>query len=83
MNERLRYPPSNITGELGSWLQEVWRAVNAIPAMSMFSGTFPSNVTGVAGDIAVNVGVSSTASKIFIHYGSRSIPESTSWRTIG
>jgi hypothetical protein len=82
--ERLRLPPSQITGELGSYLQDVWKALNAIPSMSMFSGVNPtsSNVTGVAGNIAVNVGSASNTSRLWVKFGSASIPDKASWSTV-
>ena len=74
-------PPSSVTGELGNYLRQIKRRFDAIPTISYFSGTYPSQITGLASDIVVNVGVSSSASRLFINYGSPTIPN-TSWRTI-
>jgi hypothetical protein len=82
--ERVHLPPSQITGELGNYLQDIWQAINSIPAMSMFSGVNPtlSNVTGVAGQIAVNVGSASNVSRLWVKFGSASIPDKASWTTV-
>lgn len=81
---RLNQPPSGITGETRRYLEDICRALNAIPQISYFSGLFPtaSGVTGVAGNLCVNVGVASNASRLFIHYGSVRIPDVTSWQTV-
>lgn len=78
----MRQPPSGVTGELGRWLQDLTREFNAIPRMSNFSGAFPSDITGVRGEMAVNVGSASNTSILFVHYGSRSIPDKTSWNSV-
>jgi hypothetical protein len=69
--ERLGLPPSGITGELGGWLNQVWRAVNQIPTASYFSGANPntSGFTGGPGDLLVNVGSASTNSRLWIMGG--------------
>lgn len=78
---RFPYPPSSISGELAAYLYKMAGALNSIPQMSYFSGSFPSTVTGVRGNIAVNA--SSTGSVLFVHYGSLSVPDKTSWQTVG
>lgn len=78
--ERLPQPPSAITGELGVWLREVWRAVNNAPTVSYFSGLSPNSVlTGLAGDIAINAGSASTDTRAWIKGGSTIGPSTTSW----
>lgn len=77
---RLRQPPSSFTGELASYLYDVARTINAIPQASYFSGRFPSDITGVRGNIAVNA--SSLGSVLFVHYGSLTVPDKTSWNTV-
>ncbi len=79
---KLRLPPSGITGPVRDYFHEVHRVVNALPTFSFFSGSFPSSVTGVAGDMAVNVAVASNVSRLFIHVGSASLPDKTSWNTV-
>jgi hypothetical protein len=82
--DKLRLPPSNITGDVRVYLTEIWRAINAIPTISYFSGTHPnaSGLTGLAGHIAVNVGTASNVSRLFIKGGSATIPDRTSWTTV-
>ena len=60
---RVPEPPSNLTGPLRSWCEDVARAINALPTFSRFSGTSPSGITGQAGDFASNLGSASTSSR--------------------
>lgn len=77
-------PPSDVTGALGVWLDEVWKYIVSTPSLSYFSGTNPnSSMTGVAGNIAVNVTGASNVSRVFVKYGSASAPDKSSWATIG
>lgn len=72
-----------MTGELGNWLLEVWRTLNDTPSLSYFSGTTPnSNLTGLAGDVAINVGSASTDTRAWIKGGSTSVPSMTGWVTL-
>lgn len=81
--EKVRNVPSSITGELGQYLEEMRRAINRAPTMSYFSGTTPnSNVTGLAGDLAVNVGSASTDTRLWIKGGSTAVPGMTNWVTL-
>jgi hypothetical protein len=82
--ERLRQPPSVFSGEQAQWLSEVARVINALPNFSIFSGTNPvaSGITGVRGSVAVNVGNVSSASVLFVHYGSALNPDRTSWNPV-
>lgn len=68
---RLRQPPSSVTGDLYLWLQEVTKAVNSVPQLSYFSGTNPNSlVTGLSGDIAINLGSASTDTRVWVLGGS-------------
>ena len=82
--DRIRQPPSAFTGEQAIYLYEMARAINAIPAMSYFSGTNPnaSGLTGLAGQLAVNVGTASNVSRFFVKYGSAANPDRLSWNTV-
>lgn len=81
--DRLRMPPSAVTGELGTFLREVWGVVNGMPRHSWFSGLSPnSTVTGVAGDLATNLGSASTTSRLWIKGGSPDIPSRTGWAVV-
>lgn len=76
-------PPSSLTGELGDYLSKVARYINSQPTFSFFSGTTPnSNITGLAGDLAVNVGSASTDTRLWVKGGSPASPTKTGWVTI-
>lgn len=78
---RVPAPPSALTGDLGIWARQVTTALNSMPWMSYFSGTNPnSNVSGFAGDFAVNVGSASTDSRIWVLGGnSLSVTTNQGW----
>lgn len=83
VRDRLRQPPSSLTGELGDWLREVYTLLNQSPQMSYFSGTTPnSRVTGVAGDLAVNIGSASTDTRAWVKGGSATVPDQSGWVTL-
>jgi hypothetical protein len=80
----LPLPPSNITGELGVWLDAVWQWATVRPTFSAFSGTNPitSGVTGVGGTYAFNITPISNVSRLWVNDGGPT-PNTASWRTIG
>lgn len=81
--ERLRQPPSTITGELYRYLEDICRALNGIPNISYFSGTHPnSGLTGLAGNVAINISPASNVSRVFVKYSSALIPDKSSWNTV-
>lgn len=83
VRDRLAPPPSSVTGPLGSWLNDVWALLNNQPTVSYFSGTTPnSTVTGVAGDVAINIGSASTDSRAWLKGGDVTIPSQVSWVTL-
>lgn len=61
-------PPSMLTGPLQQYLTQVHRVFNQLPVMSVFSGVNPntSNVTGIPGDLTVNVGSLNTTNRLWI-----------------
>ena len=67
---RLPAPPSSITGVLGTWLRELHGVVEALPNVSIASfgatDTPNSRVTGMSGDLCINVGSASTDSRAWI-----------------
>lgn len=69
---KLNDPPSVISGPLRVWLQGVVDHINNTPTLSYFSGTSPilSAVTGMAGDLAFNVGSASTSTRLWQNTGS-------------
>ena len=82
--DRLRMRPSYVTGELGTWLFELWRVVIAAPTLSHVSVVHPnvSRITGHAGDLLVNLGSGSTVSRLWIMGGDPSTSTTTGWRLI-
>ena len=67
---RINEPPSSITGVVREYLVTVAHALNSIPNLSWFSGTSPNSaLTGIAGDIAINLGSASTSSRMWIKSG--------------
>lgn len=81
--DRLSPPPSSVTGPLGEWLQTAWQLLNSQPRMSYFTGTTPNSlVTGVAGDLAINVGSASTSTRAWVKGGDPTIPDRSNWVTL-
>ena len=80
LRDRVRPLPSSVTGELAFWLTEMANAVNNQPFTSYFSGTTPNSVvTGLAGDVTVNIGSASTDTRAWVKGGSPTIPDQTCW----
>ena len=78
--DRLPMPPSEVTGQLGQWLFQLWGTINSMPRMSWFSGTTPNSaVTGRPGDLLVNVGSASTDSRLWIKGGAGNTFSTTGW----
>lgn len=69
--QKLGLPPSEVTGALGAYLMDVWRAINNTPNASYFSAANPntSGFTGAPGDLLVNVGSASTSSRLWMMGG--------------
>lgn len=79
----LPLPPSSITGALGEYLQRLWRVLDDMPNLSYFSGTTPNSVlTGVPGDLAINVGSASTDTRVWLKGGATRTPSTTGWITL-
>lgn len=78
---RIDNPPSSLTGPLGNYLSELARIINSTPNLSWFSGASPNSaLTGVVGDIAVNLGSASTSSRLWVKSGSAAdAPSMTGW----
>lgn len=72
-------PPSTITGPLRVYLQQMADQFNNSPTFSYFSGLSPiaSAVTGVAGDLAFNLGSASTQTRLWENTGLT--PNTTNW----
>ncbi len=80
---RIPFPPSDVTGALGDYLLVLWRAINDSPTLSYFSGSTPNSViTGLPGDLAVNVGSASTSTRLWQMGGSVAQPSTTGWNPL-
>lgn len=81
---RIEAPPSTVTGELYRYLDALAFAVNSIPQVSYFSGATPNSlVTGLTGDLAVNLASGSTDTRVWL-LGGNSLSQLTTkgWVTL-
>lgn len=79
----LPLPPSQLTGDTGDYFHLLWRTLNSMPNISAFSGTSPNSVvTGMPGDMAINIGSASTSSRLWIMGGSARQPSTTGWAVV-
>lgn len=64
-------PPSTLTGEHRRYLQSIADYINNTPQFSYFSGLSPiaSGLTGMAGDLAFNLGSASTSTRLWENTG--------------
>lgn len=80
---KLPLPPSSVTGPIGDYLHILWQTLANVPNISYFSGTSPNSaLTGVAGDLAVNVGSASTSSRLWVKGGSVTAPDKVNWSVV-
>ena len=84
MPNRLPRVPSTITGEVARYLGEIVRLLNGEAYISKFSGSAASlsAVTGIPGDLVMNVGSASTSSRLFIKGGSTASASTINWVTV-
>ena len=80
--DRLPPVPASITGPLADYLRSCVRILNAEAYISKFSGTDPnlSNVTGIPGNLVVNVGSASTWTRMWQMSGSIQSISTTGWK---
>lgn len=80
--DRVPPVPVSIQGELASYLRNVVRILNAEAYISRFSGTDPnlSNLTGIPGNLAVNIGSASTWTRMWQMSGSIQSISTTGWK---
>jgi len=72
-----------VTGPVRDWMNAVADHLNGLPTISVFSGLSPNSaVTGVAGNLAVNIGSASTDSRLWVKGGSADVPSMTGWSVI-
>ena len=74
-----------ITGQLGFWLNELHQFIEAQPRISVasFGATPNSAVTGLPGDLCVNIGSASTTSRLWVLGGAaRSALTNQGWALV-
>ena len=77
---RIPDPPSSMTGPLAAWMQGLATYLNGQPVVSLFSGVTPNSVlTGMPGDLALNVGSASTDSRFWLKGGAGNTVSKTGW----
>lgn len=81
---RLVTVPSSITGPVGNLLRLWERQLNAEAYLSRFSAANPntSGLTGIPGNLAVNVGSASSWTRLWIMGGSVSSIETNTWQMV-
>jgi hypothetical protein len=84
---RFQQPPSNISEPLAGWLRNVWSYIESQPQFSYTSfgatDTPNSRVSGFPGDMCVNIGSASTATRLWILGGtSRSAITNQGWQIV-
>lgn len=84
MPNRIPPPPSGITGVLFTYLSLVAKQLNSEAYISTFSAANPntSGLTGIPGNLAVNIGSASTSSRLWIMEGSTASIDTNGWRII-
>lgn len=73
-----------VTGDLYFWLLDLTQAVNSVPQLSYFSALTPNSlVTGLTGDVAINIGSASTDTRVWV-LGGASLSQLTTqgWVTL-
>ena len=79
MSNRIPPVPSGITGPLATYLGQIARQLNGEAYLSIFSGTTPESiVTGIPGNLAVNVGVSDV-DRLWVMSGTTARQKRTGW----
>jgi hypothetical protein len=81
---RLPPVPSSITGEVARYLGQIVRQLNGEAYISKVSVANPntSGVTGIPGDLLVNVGSASTSTRLWIMEGSTASIDTNAWRML-
>ena len=84
MPNRIPPVPSGITGVLATYLNQMVRQLNSETYISTFSGANPntSGVTGIPGNLLMNIGSASTSSRLWIMEGSTASIDTNGWRII-
>lgn len=82
----MRIPPvpSGITGVLATYLGQIARQLNAEGYISTFSAANPntSGLTGIPGNLAVNIGSASSWTRLWVMSGSVASRSTNSWQMV-
>jgi hypothetical protein len=80
--ERIPQPPSYLTGALADWCRLVANQLNREAYISKFSAANPntSGLTGIPGNLAVNIGSASTWTRLWVMGGSVASLETNTWQ---
>jgi hypothetical protein len=76
--------PSSITGDVRRYLEQVRAQLNSEAYISKFSAANPntSGLSGLPGNLAVNIGSASTSSRLWIMEGSAPSLDTNAWRIV-
>ena len=74
--------PSSITGPLATYLNQIARQLNGEAYISKFSAANPntSGLTGIPGDLALNVGSASTWTRLWVMGGATASIDTNGWQ---
>jgi hypothetical protein len=83
-SRRIGNPPTmKNEPELNRFLQDVANVLNTLPRISIFSGPTPNSfMSGLPGDIAVNIGSASTTSRVWVHGSNNTVPTFSNWAVV-
>lgn len=81
---RLPQVPSDATGPLADWCRLAVRQLNQEGYISIFSGANPntSGLTGLPGNLAINIGSASTSTRAWILAGSVRSLDTDNWKPL-
>lgn len=81
---RIPQVPSGVTGPIGDYLRLVVKQLNAEGRISIFSAANPntSGLSGLPGDIAVNIGSASTSTRAWVLAGAARSLDTNNWKPL-
>lgn len=73
--------PSELRNPLADWCRQLERQLNSEGYISIYSGTNPntSGITGLPGNLLVNIGSASTSSRVFVMSGAARSMDTNAW----
>lgn len=84
-HKRIPDPPSNVKDPVVyAWMVAVTQQLNSEAFISQFSGTNPNTsvISGIPGQMTVNIGSASTFTRLWIMAGSVNSVSTTSWHPV-